>query len=113
MSTFVRSIALLVIGLGCASCGKSEEDVREEFAEVVAGANACQQASECVLVSPGCPLACFVAVNSAKKAEVEEKARELVEDYESLGQSCEYDCAVPGPIECVAGRCDVKAASSP
>lgn len=111
MSIFVRSIALLVIGLGCASCGRSEEDVQQEFTEFVAESNACQKASECVLVGPGCPLGCFVAVNSEKKAEVEAKARELVEDYESVGQSCAYDCAAPGPIECVAGHCDVKAAS--
>lgn len=42
---------------------------------IVAESNACNDASECVYVSPGCPLQCSVAVNSAKKEYVEKEAR--------------------------------------
>lgn len=113
MSTFVRSIALLVIALGGVSCLRSVDDITQDFNEVVAASNACTEVSECVLVIPGCPLGCFVAVNSAKKAEVEEKARELVEEYENevAGFPCAYTCVAPDPLECVEGHCDFKAAS--
>lgn len=98
------SLSLLVVG-----CGRSEEDVQAEWDEIVAASSACQSAAECVLVSPGCPLGCFVAVNSSKKAEVEAKAAELIDDYESGGTACAYGCIAPGPLECVSGKCAVGA----
>ncbi|WP_437307122.1 hypothetical protein [Sorangium sp. So ce388] len=98
-------MVLLFIGLAGASCAKSEEEIREEFDVIVADSNACNDVSECVYASPGCPLGCWVAVNSAKKAYVEEQARALIEDFESGGRSCQYECAVQGPIECTEGRC--------
>lgn len=104
-----RGMVLLVVGLVCAGCGKSEEEIQEEFDAIVAESNACSDASECVYVSPGCPLGCFVPVNSAKKAYVEEQARELIEDYERFGRSCEYGCAEAGPLACVEGRCQAGA----
>ncbi|WP_437806274.1 hypothetical protein [Sorangium sp. So ce1078] len=101
----VKGMVFLIIGLACASCGKSEEEVQEEFEAIVAESNACNDTSECVYASPGCPLGCFVAVNSAKKAYVEGEARALIEDYEVGGRSCQYECTVPGPLECAEGRC--------
>ncbi|WP_437622981.1 hypothetical protein [Sorangium sp. So ce1151] len=98
-------MVLLLVGLVGASCAKSEEEAQEEFDAIVAESNACNDVSECVYASPGCPLGCWVAVNSAKKAYVEEKARALIEDVERGGQHCEYECAVQGPLECVEGRC--------
>lgn len=102
-----RMVLLLVglVGLVGASCAKSEEEIQEEFDVIVAESNACNDVSECVYASPGCPLGCWVAVNSAKKAYVEQEARELIEDYESGGRSCQYECAVQGPLECTEGRC--------
>jgi hypothetical protein len=105
MSTRAKGIMLFIIGLACASCARSEEEIREDFEVIVAESNACNDASECVYVSPGCPLGCFVPVNSAKKAYVEGEARELIDDYERGGRSCAYECVVPGPIECTEGRC--------
>ncbi|WP_437574558.1 hypothetical protein [Sorangium sp. So ce887] len=109
MSMRAKGMVLLSLGLGlglvCASCAKSEEDVQEEFDTIVAESNACNDASECVYASPGCPLGCFVAVNSTKKAVVEEEARALIEDYERWGRACAYECVEPGPIECTEGRC--------
>jgi hypothetical protein len=109
MSTTKTLLALVFISLPLAAvgCGRSEEDVQKEFDAFVAEANACQQDADCVLVSPGCPLGCFVAVSSAKKAEVEEKARELIDEYQAGGQRCDYDCIAPGAITCAAGRCQV------
>jgi hypothetical protein len=34
---------------------------------------------------------------------------ELIEDHESGGMACDYDCIAPGPLECVSGRCAVGA----
>ncbi|KYF83011.1 hypothetical protein BE20_24400 [Sorangium cellulosum] len=105
MSMRAKGMVLLIIGLVCASCAKSEEEIQDEFDAIVAESNACNDASECVYATPGCPLGCFVAVNSAKKAYVEEEARALIEDYERFGRYCAYECVAPGPLECTAGRC--------
>jgi hypothetical protein len=102
-------LCLAFLAVACAGCARSEEDIQREFDEVVAGANECADAVECVLVFPGCPLGCFVAVNEANAAEVEQRAQELVDAYQSGGRACQYDCAAPGPITCVAGRCEVEA----
>jgi hypothetical protein len=109
MSKTKKLVALLCIGLALAAagCGRSEEEVQKEFDDFVAASNACQQPADCVLVSPGCPLGCFVAVSSAKKAEVEEKARDLIDEYQAGGQRCDYDCIAPGALLCEAGRCQV------
>jgi hypothetical protein len=48
-------------------------------------------------------------VNSAKKAEVEAKAADLIDAYESGGVACDYSCIAPGPVECSGGRCAVGA----
>lgn len=95
--------ALVLLLAGCAL--PSEEEVKDEFEAYVRSANACEQASECVLVSPGCPLGCFVAVRADRKADVERKARELIARYERGGRACAYGCAEPGPIACVERRC--------
>ncbi len=105
MSMLAKGFVLVLLGLGCAGCAKSEEEVKEEFGEIVAESNACNDAAECVYASIECPLGCRVAVNSAKKAEVEEEARALVEDYNRGGRYCAYDCTQPGPLECNEGRC--------
>jgi hypothetical protein len=91
------------------ACAPSEADIRNEFAAYVAGANACQADADCALAYGRCPLGCWVAVRADRKNDVEAKARELVEDYSRGGQSCEYDCAVAGPVTCVAARCFVQA----
>lgn len=109
MSMRVKGVLLLMIGLGCAGCAKSEEEIQEEFDAIVAESNACNDASECVYVSPGCPLGCYVPVNSAKKEYVEAKARELIDDYESWGRQCAYGCAEPAPLACIDGRCQAGA----
>ncbi|WP_437963675.1 hypothetical protein WMF04_28585 [Sorangium sp. So ce260] len=105
MSVHAKGLVFLILALACASCGKSEEEVQEEFDAIVAESNACNDASECVYAAAGCPLGCSVAVNSAKKAYVEDEARALIEDYEVGGRSCQYECRMLGPLECTEGRC--------
>ena len=102
-----RMVLLLVglVGLLGASCAKSEEEIQEEFDAIVAESNACNDASECAYAEPGCPLQCFVAVNSAKKAYVEKEAHALIEETDGSNRACLDGCAVPGPLECAEGRC--------
>jgi hypothetical protein len=112
------SSACAVAGLGLAvalaACAPpSEQEIKARFAEYVAGANQCTVASECALAGTDCPLGCYVAVRGDRKADVEARARELVDDYQGNGhfwsshQGCAYDCVPPGPITCTAGRCAV------
>ena len=108
MSKYAKKMVLLLVGLvGLigASCAKSEEEIQEEFDAIIAQSNACDDVSQCVYASPGCPLGCFVAVNSAKKAYVEEEARALIEDTDASGRTCLEGCPVPGSLECTEGRC--------
>jgi hypothetical protein len=107
IATLAARGSLLGALLLASSCAPSEEDVQREFDAFVAEANRCEAASECVLATAGCPLGCSVAVNAGAKADVERKARELIEDFESDGTHCEYDCAAISSIECTDGRCAI------
>jgi hypothetical protein len=107
IATLTASRSLLGGLLLASACGASEEDVQREFDAYVAAANRCEQASECVLATAGCPLGCSVAVHADAKADVERKARELIEDYESGGTMCAYGCAAVSSIECTDGRCAI------
>ena len=101
---------LIVRGQGMAErSAKDQVQTKQEFDAYVEGANTCSAASECGIARADCPLGCFVAVRLDRVASVERKARELIEDYESGGRSCAYDCVEPGPLECVRGRCGVAA----
>lgn len=107
LSSGVLAWVGLVAWLGGVGCAPSEEEIEREFDAYVEGANACSVASECGIAAADCPLGCFVAVRIDRVASVERKARELVEDYESGGRGCRYDCVQPGALECVSGRCAV------
>ena len=87
----------LAMLLACAlipGCAPSEEDIQEEFDEFVSTRNSCSSVDDCTIVHPGCPLGCHVGVNKAHEAAVKAKADELIDDYESGGQACAYDCTV-------------------
>lgn len=107
IARLTASRSLLGALLLASACGASEEDVQREFDAYVAKANHCEEASECVLATAGCPLGCSVAVNAGAKADVERKARELIEDYESGGTMCEYSCVSVSSLECTDGRCAI------
>jgi hypothetical protein len=99
--------ALLVASALVVGClfGRSEEDVKAEFESFVAQNNHCTAATDCAIAGASCPLGCFVAVRSDRKAAVEAKARELVEEYERGGQRCDYDCVPAGQLACDQNRC--------
>jgi hypothetical protein len=96
----------LCTALLAAACGPSEQDLKQEFDAEVQRSNGCAVASECVVARAGCPLGCWVLVNAAHQARVEAKARELIDDYESGGRACAYECTERPMIVCsAAGKC--------
>lgn len=106
---YARAIELVLVagflGSACMLFAPSEEDVQNDFAVVVDESNRCSAPDECTSVSVGCPLPCAVSVRKDRAAEVERKGRELVEDYESGGRSCAYECVGPQTPTCKNGRC--------
>jgi hypothetical protein len=90
---------------GCVLLAPSEEDVQAEFNEYVSGANACSTDDECAYASAGCPLGCQVAVQKDRVGDVERKARELIDDYETGGRACAYECVPALGVACRGGRC--------
>jgi hypothetical protein len=93
---------VVVFGPGCAP---SEEEVQREFEDFVETRQACAEDSNCAVVSPGCPLGCFVFVEQSQVSAVEQKARELIDEYESGGRRCDYGCVAAGEPVCREGRC--------
>lgn len=87
------------------ACAPSEKEVQVEFDAEVARSNACQVAEDCVVVSPGCPLGCWVVVNAQHRGRVERKAQELISDYESAGAACDYGCTEAPAPACVNAKC--------
>jgi hypothetical protein len=96
---------VLLLAAAAAGCFPSEEEVQRKFRDYVDGANHCQRADECALASADCPLGCYVPVRADRKADVEARARELVDAYRRGGTTCAYGCVQPGPLECRNDRC--------
>jgi len=97
--------AAAFLGTGCVLFAPSEEDVQAEFNDYVNGANSCTSVDQCAFASAGCPLGCAVPVRKDRVADVENKARELIDDYESGGRRCDYECVAAPELACTAGRC--------
>lgn len=87
-------------------------DLQAEFDAFVAQHNSCTSDADCTLVDPGCPLGCYAAVNLESVGATEAKAQELVDEYQSSGQACNYDCIAPAPIRCEAQHCTVEPETS-
>ncbi len=101
-----RRAAPLLLGLLLAGCIiPSEAEIKREFQEYVDSASSCTRDDECALVSAACPLGCFVAARADRKADVEAKARALVEAYQRGGRSCAYECIAAPPVACRQQRC--------
>jgi hypothetical protein len=105
LSGVKRLVAVGAVLSALGGCAPSEEEVMAEFDEFLATRVACDAVDDCVLVFPGCPLGCAVGVNRGAAGEVEQKAEELIADYESGGRSCDYECLQLEPA-CEAGRCE-------
>jgi hypothetical protein len=96
-------LVALVLSTGCR--GRSEDSVRREFEAYLAAINHCSSVAECTTIGPGCPLGCQVAVPARHKDAAMSKARDLIDQYESGGTSCLYECALTGPLVCEQSRC--------
>ena len=103
----MRALWLASLALAALSCAPSEEDIKHDFNEFVSKHQACTQDSECTLIHPGCPLGCVTPIATNAATAGEHLAKELIDDYESLGRSCEYDCLALCGAACDAGRCVV------
>jgi hypothetical protein len=105
----MRSLLALLL-FACGSCAApSEEEVRAEFESFVAKHDACEDAADCTLIYPGCPLGCYVPINVESVEKAEAKAKELIEDYESGGSGCDYSCIGPTSLACMNHRCQLTA----
>lgn len=100
-----RQKAILIATVLLGACAPSMEEVQAEFNAEVASARACQTETDCTLISPGCPLDCWVAISSSARTRLEQKARELIEDYESGGAQCDYECIEAPTVACLDGLC--------
>jgi hypothetical protein len=103
----------LPLSAALAACSPSAPDqtaIEEKFNEVLAEAEACDEAevSPCVLVYPGCPLGPFRAVHRDKALSVDEAARSLLRQYALEDQVCAYQGeGVTAPdVECRKGKCE-------
>jgi|SRR6478735_993840 len=82
----------------------SKADIVQEFGAFVSERNSCAQASECVMLSPGCPLGCGVGVRAEHAADAEAKAKALIAEAEKQNGACTYKCAALH-LECTEGHC--------
>ena len=93
--------------LAAIGCSPSQEEIQREFDDYVADANGCVQDDDCAIAAAECPLGCWVAVRADRVDDVERKARELVDDYESGGSGCAYECTEAPTPRCVDAVCTV------
>jgi hypothetical protein len=94
--------------LGATACAPNEEELKRDFARVIARSNACSADTDCVTFSPGCPLGCAVAINRQHEIEVRRSATDLVDDYERWGRGCAYECIGDlEPPRCADQRCEI------
>jgi hypothetical protein len=98
-----RPVAIVAVLM--ASCAPSEAELRSQFDAVLQSANRCQSSAECVLIDLDCPLGCRAAVRADRANAVRKQAHELIDDYESGGRMCAYECTAPGTPSCEDGRC--------
>ena len=94
-----------VMMLMMAACAPSEAAIQALFEERVAESQACETDEQCTVISPGCPLGCWVAVNTTEADALAAYAQELISDYESGGMSCAYGCISAGEVACVEQIC--------
>lgn len=99
----MRWLLPLFMLTGCAS----EQRIQQRWDDYVEEHNSCEVASDCAIVSPGCPLDCWSAVSVDDVDEAEQTAERLIRRYEGLVRSCNYGCLAPGELSCEAGACTI------
>lgn len=87
------------------SCAPSEQEIQAEFDEFVSNNQACKEDNDCTLIQPGCPLGCSIPVATNAADNGTRLAQDLIEDYESAGRGCDYDCALVCGAACESKRC--------
>jgi hypothetical protein len=87
------------------ACDPPYEAVEETFVAAVEEASGCGVDAECVVVYPGCPLGCYVAVHRDDEASIKSLADALVGEFRRRGGNCSYDCVGHEPPRCIKGRC--------
>jgi hypothetical protein len=100
-----RYLVCLGLALAAVGCAPNEEEVKADWKKFLGAHQACTADSDCALVHPGCPLACASPVAVDAVAAGERLARDLIEDYESGGRSCDYDCVLICGAACQANQC--------
>lgn len=102
MKHLAAIVAVALLASGCMSA----DDANAAFAERVEESNHCASDDECTVISPGCPLGCWAAVNVEHAAECEQYAADLIDAYERGGTNCAYGCIGVGAPYCDdEGRC--------
>ncbi|MDH5676704.1 MAG: hypothetical protein OEZ06_31590 [Myxococcales bacterium] len=74
------------------------------FAAFIAANSECDTVSDCMLIKPGCPVGCNVAVNAAFADEAQQLADSLRADD---GSSCFYRCPPGATLACKGSRCEI------
>ena len=88
------------------ACHQKNAALRPDFDKAVAAHSTCKQSSDCVVLTPGCPFGCYVAVARTDAAEVERLAHELAS---RIGSDCRcmYKCSAAPRASCAGGRCTI------
>jgi hypothetical protein len=87
-------------------CHERQTALRPEFDKAVSEHNTCKKASDCAVLTPGCPFGCYVGVRASDLVVFEARARELVSQ---IGSDCRcmYKCTSKPRASCVHGRCAI------
>jgi hypothetical protein len=88
-------------------CHEKQAAMRPEFDKAISEHNSCTKASDCAVLTPGCPFGCYVGVRSSDLVEVDARVRELVRGSKS-DCKCKYKCGPTPRAACVKGKCAIE-----
>jgi cytoskeletal protein RodZ len=84
---------------------RPQSDIETKYQSAVARSNACQKATDCAVISPGCPLGCWSAVNAANAGQILHVAEQLRNEQKKPIGNCMYKCTAKPEPNCVNGQC--------
>jgi hypothetical protein len=90
-------------------CQERNAAICPAFEKLVSEHNSCLSSSDCAVVTPGCPLGCYVAVRRSDVPVVESRARELVAEN-GPDCRCMYKCPPEPRPSCANGICTTESA---
>ena len=103
---FLTLIFMIGFLFGCSESRKTEDQIKIEFEVETELVNDCNEPSECVVITPGCPLGCNTAVNINEAENLRAVANSLISDYQKDGEICVYTC-VQKEATCVNNKCEL------